>query len=159
MPLKKEISDFLVCDHDPHPRVPPGDYVLYCSEAKVYCDPGLKAYKCRLRFSDPSSETLPMLSAFINLGSNPKPPGPRSRYYQEWTIANGARPKRKDRMSPNVFLGKFFLVRVGWVHEKQYDGRAHTEHTRYSLVREIKALECSGVKKLPSTEVQKPLSK
>lgn len=35
-----------------------------------------------------------------------------TKYYTDWSIANGGVPKRKDRMSSRAFLEKKFLVKV-----------------------------------------------
>jgi len=151
--------DFLVSDHDPYPQVEPGDYELYCNEARVYCDPGLKVWKCRYRFVHPMREDFPPLFGFINLGRERKPPGRRSRYYFEWTIANGQTPRKRQVMSARIFKGKIFLVRVDWVMPRQHDGKTHTLATRYSLVKGIVELACSGVLNSPSIEVHKSPSK
>ncbi len=137
-----EDPHFLYCDHDPYPRVEPGEYDLYCIEAKPYRDPGLKVWKCRYRFINPMQEEFPSLYGFIHLGDGCKPPGRRSRYKREWTIANGHPPGKRQRLSARVFTGKLFRVRVGWVLPRQHDGKLHTAATRYSLVREILALAC-----------------
>ena len=150
---------FLKCDFDPYPRVPPGDYLLYCDAAQTYLDPGLKSWKCRYRFRDLGREDFPALFGFINLVKGEKRPRPRSRYYREWTIANGRAPAKRERMSSRAFKGKFFHVRVDWVLERRCDGKLHTTATRYSLVKEVIGLACSGAAELPSVEVHKPPSK
>jgi hypothetical protein len=137
--------DFLVCDFDPHPRVDPGEYELCCTEAKVYKDPGLGVWKCRLRFKNFMLEDFPEIFGFINLGKDPKPPGRRSRYAREWAIANDGPPAKRRRMSPRIFKNKMFVVDVGWVQPTQHNGQTHTKHSRYSLVKEIKALACGSL--------------
>lgn len=42
--------------------------------------------------------------------SNKIPSG--SKYWRAWSIANGGRPKRGDRMSPRIFLQRRFLISV-----------------------------------------------
>jgi hypothetical protein len=151
---------FLVCGIDPYPQVEPGEYELYCDEAKVYLDPGLKVWKCRYRFRDLLRLDFPVLYGFINLGKENKQPGRRSRYFHEWTIANGHPPAKRQRMPSYTFRGKFFVVWVDWVQARQHDGKLHTLATRYSLVKQIRALACSGTKeKSPSIEVHKAPSK
>jgi hypothetical protein len=36
----------------------------------------------------------------------------KSKFWRAWTIANGAPPKRHDRMSLNVFKNRLFLVQI-----------------------------------------------
>lgn len=53
--------------------------------------------------------------AFFNMGSNPERPhaGPQSRYFHAWTIANGERPRPKQKLEPSVFLdSQIFKVEV-----------------------------------------------
>lgn len=140
-----EEPHFLCCDHDPYPQVPPGEYELYCTEAKPYLDPGMKTWKCRYRFIHPMLRDFPVIYGFINLGKGENPPGPRSRYHHEWSIANNGTPRKRQVMSARIFKGKIFRVRVDWVLPRQHDGKLHTEVTRYSLVKAILALACSGV--------------
>ena len=151
--------DFLVSNHDPYPQVQPGEYQLYCNDVRVYRDPGLKVWKCRYRFVHPMREDFPPLYGFINLGRDRTPPGRRSRYYFEWTVANGHLPRKRQVLSPRIFKGKIFVVRVDWVMSRQHDGKKHTSATRYSLVKGIVDLACSGVVDLPSIEVHKSPSK
>lgn len=35
-----------------------------------------------------------------------------SKYYKAWVTAKGSKPKKNDRMSPKVFKGKVFLIKV-----------------------------------------------
>lgn len=154
-----EDPHFLYCAHDPYPRVEPGEYELYCIEAKPYRDPGLKVWKCRYRFINPMQEGFPSLYGFIHLGDGSKPPGSRSRYLREWTIANGEPGRKRQRLSPRIFTSKLFRVRVDWVLPRQHDGKTHTAASRYSLVKEIIALVCSGEANVPSIEAHKLPSK
>jgi hypothetical protein len=131
-------DDSLVWGSEQYPQIQPGEYELYCTEAKVYFDPGLKVHKCRYRFIKPMDDDFPPVYGFIHIGEQLKTPGRRSRYFREWSIANGDAPGKRQVMSPRIFQSKFFLVRVGWVLARQHDGKEHTSETRYSLVREIK---------------------
>ncbi len=135
---------FLYCAHEAYPKVMPGTYELYCTEARSYLDPGMKTWKCRYRFIDPLREDSPALFGFINLSKDCSPPGRRSRYFHEWTIAVGQLPRKRQVMSDRVFRGKLFRVRVDWVSPRQHNCKTHTDATRYSLVKEILALACSG---------------
>ena len=53
--------------------------------------------------------------AFFNMGTNPETlhAGPQSRYFRAWTLANGERPRPKQRLDPSVFMdGQVFKVEV-----------------------------------------------
>lgn len=58
-----------ICESDPYPQVPPGEYELFCDDVRVYEDPGLKVYKCRYRFVDPAN---PARRAVYVLGGAPR---------------------------------------------------------------------------------------
>ena len=53
---------------------------------------------------------------FFNFGrkAKPDPPGPLSRYFAAWTIANGELPRRGQQMTPEIFTepGLLYTVRV-----------------------------------------------
>ena len=72
-------------------------------------------------------------------------PGPGSKYYQWWSIANEGRPSRRDRMTPRRFLGSVFWVRLATVTE-DWDGDERPEATQYTKVKKILRLEARGAK-------------
>ena len=89
---------------------PPGRYVVAYRRARIVDRFGDR-WTIELHFS------IVEPSAWLNFEiilycSTPKDAllGKRSKYYELWTLANGAPPKRRDRMTPSVF--------DGWWHAK-----------------------------------------
>jgi len=112
------------------PRLPAGAREMICTEARMYRDPGFNAWKVRLRFHDLLNEEH--VFGFFHLSRGSKPViGRRSRYYAAWVMANGGPPRRRDRLSPRVFKGKWFLLRIRDVR-KRHDQLEHSEHDVYS---------------------------
>lgn len=74
--------------------------------------------------------------AFFNMGNNPERPhaGPQSRYFRAWTLANGERPRTKQKLDPSVFLdGQIFKVEVG-DSQADAEGQQKDESLVYSRV-------------------------
>lgn len=66
--------------------------------------------------------------------------GPRTKYYNDWTIANGERPGKNTVMDPSIFEGKVFIVKVRTVEPKFDDGEPKPTYFYYSVVDRIE--EC-----------------
>src|SRR6266851_3503147 len=96
-----------MCDEAPYPRYKPGDYEARCVMTRTYVDPQFKRWVCRLEFRL-LLEGEPVF-AFLNLGNREKPhAGRRSEYRRAWTIASGEQPRKRQAMSPRVFVSKIF---------------------------------------------------
>lgn len=116
-------------------RIKPGEYAAQCVHAKVYRDPGFRTWKALLRFRliDGGQEVY----GFLNLGRGESPrAGRRSRYWEVWTLANGAPPRKRQTMTARVFRGKVFLVEVSDV-TRTGDRRPHHPRAIYSTVKRI----------------------
>jgi hypothetical protein len=130
------VQDGPICESDPYPRYSPGEYEVRCLEAKIYRDPRIRRWVCRLRCAlvlDPEREVY----GFPNLGTGEKPKAGRgSKYWRYWVIANGSPPRKRQIMSTRIFKDKIFLVRVGTVEDRS-DGSKHLESEKYSTIQEI----------------------
>lgn len=62
--------------------------------------------------------------------------GPSHKFAQAWILANGERPKRRDRMSTKVFRDKVFRARMRAV-TKDANQRDRTPAQQYSVVDEL----------------------
>ena len=83
--------------------------------------------------------------AFFNMGSDPQKPhaGPHSRYFQAWTLANGERPHRKQRLDPAVFLdGQVYEIEVS-DSDTDADGKQKHDSLVYSRVTAVISAESS----------------
>ncbi|UVT19825.1 MAG: hypothetical protein H8K03_18890 [Nitrospira sp.] len=56
-----------------------------------------------------------------------------SKYLQQWSIAAGKRPSRRDRLTTKIFRGKVFLARVRTV-TTGHDGRERDVAWHYSVI-------------------------
>jgi len=124
-----------IADADPYPLYPDGEREAECVGADVYPDPQFRRWVARLKFQlIPDGEPI---CGFLNLGSKRKPEaGTRSKYRRAWIIANGAAPRKRQRLSVRAFMGRIFLVRIGQV-KTFHDGSDHPAGAVYSIVREI----------------------
>jgi hypothetical protein len=66
----------------------------------------------------------------------PKPKSPRSKYADEYRIANGGPALRRERMSPQRFKGSVFVVELATVTHGRC-GKKHHKLNRYTKVRRI----------------------
>lgn len=119
---------------DPYPRIPVGQYVMYCSEVDCYRDFQFKRGVCQLAFSNNEVHDGVTVYCFLNLGDGAR--GRRSRYWRAWVRANNDQPRRGQTMSPRVFKGKWFKVSIVDVVEDS-EKQKSSEREIYSKVAEI----------------------
>jgi hypothetical protein len=98
-------------------HVHPDLYTGYCRIARIYLDRGYGRWTCLLIFDllrPESGETIAGdVPVWFALGSGKKPSvSRRSKYFSAWILANGAPPRREDRMSAKVFRHRMAVVRV-----------------------------------------------
>lgn len=116
-------------------KIGAGKYSAQCVQFKTYRDPGFNRWVVMLRFR--LIEGGQEVCAFYNLGRREDScPGRRSRYWKAWTIANGAAPRKGQRVYPKVFRGKVFLVEVSDVMQDS-EGKPHHASAVYSKVENI----------------------
>jgi len=153
-------GDFeVIADGDSLPVVPEGLYVaLAVGRAEKFDFLGVKRVALSFRLiegpvgSDESSEhgidrehpqykagRDEILSMYYPVGLTPDgrvKAGPSSKFRRDWEEAAGSKSTRDDRMSPKVFKGKFFLVKVALV-KTDSDRDPLGELSRYSVVRKV----------------------
>jgi hypothetical protein len=99
--------------------------------------PNYQRWSLRVEFTLIDDPVL--VSAFFNFGMDRNRPhiGRRSRYYKAWVLANGEHPRKRQDMSPNVFLeGKFFEVEVQPCNRDEH-GQPKPDAEIYSTVTKI----------------------
>lgn len=119
----------------PRPHIPEGEYEAVCIEKNIapYKNHGDKLY---LKYEILSGEHKgTILFRAINFEYDSF--SLNTDYYTEWSLANGAPPKRIDRMTPRVFLNKSFLIKVRNAKPKYDDGTEKDEMFQYSVVDRI----------------------
>ncbi|UVT18577.1 MAG: hypothetical protein H8K03_12150 [Nitrospira sp.] len=58
------------------------------------------------------------------------------KYYRTWAMASGHRPRRRDRLSTQVFRDKYFIARIKTV-DTTANGTARAEAAQYSIIDEL----------------------
>lgn len=120
---------------DPLPRIPEGEYEAVCFKVEVsrYLGSEKKLY-VHFRIINGEYQGTELFET-LNFNYKSFPRG--SKYYTDWSIANGKLPIRKDKMSPKVFKEKAFLVKVRDVKPKHEDGTTKPEIFWYSVIDRI----------------------
>lgn len=138
-------------DPAPYPRIAERDYDALCighktERVRMYGG----AWKLRLTFRIMELDPMVEVAKFFHLGLGPKLKiGRKSQYWAAWTLANGGKPPSRGKtMTPRIFQGKVFRVRVRdvrnrWDNNKQGVARLHADSEVYSTVTEI-IERCTG---------------
>jgi hypothetical protein len=120
-------------------RIEPGEYRAHSRSASTYVDGLFQRWVCSVQFDILTNSLLDVvarLTWYLNLGSRDRPhAGRRGKFWRAWVIANAGVPKRRDRLSPRVFVGRFARVLV---EDTQHDFKGISEpENAYSVVRDV----------------------
>lgn len=120
---------------NPLPQIPKGKYEAVCIKTDVskYLGKEKRLYLHFKIIAGEYSETK--IFGIYNYNYKSFPRG--SKYYTDWSIANGALPRRADRMSTRIFKGKVFLVKIRDAIPRYDDGTPKPEMFHYSVVDRI----------------------
>ncbi len=131
----KTVELELVPKDNPFPHIPEGEYEAEYvkAEKKPYLGSENKLY-VHYRIIDGKYQGTTLFVVY-NFKYTSFPRG--SKYYTDWSIANGGLPTRSDKMSPNIFKNKVLLVKVRDVEPKYDDGTPKPEMFHYSVVDRI----------------------
>ena len=120
-------------------RIEPGEYRARSRSATVYVDGYFHRWVCAVQFdvlNDWLIDVIARLTWYLNLGSRDRPrAGRRSDYWQAWLSANNGPPKRRDRLSPQVFVGRHARVLVEDT-QRDFKGITNAE-SAYSVIRKV----------------------
>lgn len=124
-----------------YPLIEAREYPAYCRWARTYRDPGFHRWVCLMRWDVLSDDLVTIIATvpfWLAVGRKDKPhASKRSKYLREWVKANGVPPKRGDRLSPRVFVGRIARIEVG-------DTDPLKSPVPYSVVRRIISWETGG---------------
>lgn len=130
-------------------RIEPGEYRAHSRSSRVYVDGYFHRWVCAVQFdvlNDSLIDVLARLTWYLNLGSKDDPSaGRRSEYWQAWVMANHGPPKRTDRLSPQVFVGRYARVSVEDT-QRDFKGVTNPENA-YSVIRKVLEWETGGSRK------------
>ena len=90
---------------------PPGKYVVSYVRGRVVWRFDRRVAELDFSIIEPVEWEKWVVTMYCSLPLD-GPASPRSKYYEVWTLANGGRPKRRDRMTPHVFSG-YWIAEVG----------------------------------------------
>jgi hypothetical protein len=141
VPKSEPAIQWRYCD-----RIEPGEYKARSRSAKLYQDGYFQRWVCAVQFdilNDSLIDVIARLTWYLNLSSKDGPRvGRRGKYWNAWIMANGGPPKRSDRLSPQVFVGRYAVVLVD---DTQRDFEQVTNpQNAYSVVREVLKWQTGG---------------
>ena len=136
---KEELSEFeYYAADDNYALIPDDEYYAECTGYKMqeYDGTKKKLYLCFEIFSnDNGNEVVEKVYMPFNMPLN-KRIGTRSKYYKVWRMVHGKSPTRHAKLSPIIFINKFYKIKTRTV--KQYkNGEFRPEDKQYSVVDEI----------------------
>lgn len=122
------------------PRIEPGEYIGYCRSTSLYLDKQFRRWVCAVQFDvfdELGIGILARVTWYLNLGSKRKAAARRrGNYWLAWIRANGAQPKRTDRMSPKVFEHRYAVVVVADTQKAHNSGSIDPDLS-YSIIRKV----------------------
>ncbi|MBU8934155.1 MAG: hypothetical protein KOO62_09140 [candidate division Zixibacteria bacterium] len=118
--------------------IPPGEYMLVGCKAEKGPSgwgPGLRMYIHFRVIDDENYEgTMVKLMCPIPDSGDLRTMSFRTKYCEQWVIANGARPKKNERRSPKVFLNRAFRALVRDRKKCFPNGEPYPPSMGYSVV-------------------------
>lgn len=143
--MSEENHDDIALEFDSElpPLVPAGNYVVSFIRAEKKWLWG-KRLKIFLHFEIVSPEEFSGLRLFMAANVPQKNKWTVGcKFFRAWTLASGRRPRRRDRLSTEVFRNKYFVARVKVVNKTSKDTTRPTA-AQYSLIDELLAVEAGG---------------
>ncbi len=140
----------LYAREDPPPKLKPGEYTARVVHVLVY-DRFFKVAKTtatidrliltfRIVHGEHAGTEIPFYAPLPKSGgkiggkrSSGRHVPSKSRFWRAWTTANGAPPKRDDRMSLNVFKNRLFAIQVRDVEADRHQNK-FSESVKHSVV-------------------------
>lgn len=116
------------------PSIEPGQYIAHCFKTDIKPFKNERKLLIWLRLNGGKYDGVEL---FLPC---PYPRGTRScrtKYYNQWTIANGAPPRKGERMARSVFTDKKFRILVGDSKRRFENGELMPESLQYSIVKSI----------------------
>ena len=116
------------------PRIEPGAYVGYCHKTEVTEYMGERKLLILFRLCGGRYDGLEL---FLPCRYPKGTRGYRTKYYQNWVIANGTPPQSGQKMARSVFIDKKFKISVGDSERRFENGELKPESLQYSVVKSI----------------------
>lgn len=118
------------------PRIPPGEYDAICYKTETGRSWGGRTdIYILFRIIGGSQDGTEL---FMVCTYHPKRKlSQRYKYYQQWTLAKGAPPKKGERLSPKVFCHKMYRILVRDTGRRHSNGQPMADCLQYSVVDSI----------------------
>ena len=119
----------------PNPHIPPGEYTANCisyKAAKTFN--GRRDIFISFEIYDSKYEGAVLFMACTYSTGEIRP---RHKYYQQWTLAAGRQPNKKESLSPEIFPGRMYRVLVRDTQKRHADVKLMADCVQYSVVESI----------------------
>ena len=113
-------------------RIPPGEYEGICFKTKK--GPGYGDLPRLYLFFRIQGGEYHGTELFMVCTHGSRKFSPRTKYYLQWSLANGGPPVKGQRLSPKAFLNKLYLIQVRDTKRKHKGGRVMADFMQYSVV-------------------------
>ena len=128
-------QDEFVADEFP-PRIEPGIYEAVCSKVETGISYGAER-KLFVRFKIHGGEYHGTELFMVCRYPKGEKISHRYKLYQQWALALGRRPRKKERFSMHLFKGKLYRVSVKDTQRKLSNNALVPDYLQYSVVETI----------------------
>ena len=127
------------------PRIEPGEYDAVCLKTEIGRSwGGRRDIYLRFRIYDSEYEGTELFMKCSYPKTKDKKMSYRHKYYQQWMLANGGPPAKKQRMSPKMFLNRMFKIKVVDTKRTHNDGTPLPSFAQYSVISTIIEVVAGG---------------
>lgn len=132
---EKKNTQIVEAEKEYPPRIPEGEYDATCYAVETGRSWGgrMDIY-IKFRLIDLSYNGF---EVFMACTYNKRKLSPRTKYYEQWVTVTRRLPGRHERMNPEVFLDKMYVVKVRDAIPKYNDKSPKPDIFRYSVVERI----------------------
>lgn len=120
---------------EPRPRIPPGQYDAYCLRTEFGRSfGGRRDIYILFKIHGGEFDGIELFMAC----THPKGKvSSRCKYYQQWTLAAGRPPRRREPLSREAFPDRMYRILVRDTRKKHGDGSLMADCVQYSVVDSI----------------------
>ncbi|PKK82040.1 MAG: hypothetical protein CVT49_15760 [candidate division Zixibacteria bacterium HGW-Zixibacteria-1] len=130
----EDLEDDCPCAGESRPLIEPGEYAAICFKTDITNYRGERKLLIQFRLCGGKHDGFEL---FLPCPYPKGARGYRTKYYQNWAIANGAPPENGQRMVRSVFTNRKFRILVGDSERRFEDRKLMPEFLQYSIVKSI----------------------
>lgn len=126
-------------DKEYPPRIPEGEYDAICIGIETGRSWGgdMDIY-IKFRIVDINFDGYEL---FMACSYSKQKMSTRTKYYEQWVLVTARHPSKQDRLNPEIFLNKMYVVKVRDTAPKYSDGTPKPDIFKYSVVDRIIKLQ------------------